>query len=70
MLQRVDLAARPLDRYTDIVGANTVAELRKLAEPLSGRRVAHINATSYGGGVSELPPVVVIHGQGAHYRRA
>ncbi|KKK52345.1 hypothetical protein LCGC14_3105850, partial [marine sediment metagenome] len=34
-------------------------ELRQLASPLRGARVAHINATVYGGGVSELLRSVV-----------
>ena len=54
MLQLVDLAPIALDRYEDIVGAEVIAELREQAKPLQGARVAHINATSYGGGVSEL----------------
>jgi trehalose synthase len=54
MLQLVDLAPKSLERYEDIVGADTIDRLRELAAPLKGARVAHINATSYGGGVSEL----------------
>src|ERR1051326_9191843 len=29
-------------------------EIRKLAEPLSGRRVCHLSATAFGGGVAEI----------------
>lgn len=54
MLQLVDLAPISLDRYEDVVGAAVIAELREQAKPLQGARVAHLNATSYGGGVSEL----------------
>src|SRR5437867_10043967 len=29
-------------------------EIRRLAEPLAGRRVVHLSATSFGGGVAEI----------------
>src|SRR5437867_4779585 len=29
-------------------------EIRRLAEPLAGKRVAHLSATAFGGGVAEL----------------
>ena len=54
MLQLVDLAPISLDRYEDVIGAQVITELRQLASSLQGARVAHINSTSYGGGVSEL----------------
>jgi trehalose synthase len=54
MLQPVDLASVSLESYEPEVGASAIAELRELAAPLRGASVAHINATSYGGGVSEL----------------
>jgi len=54
MLQIVDLAPKSLDSYESVVGPETIKNLHRLAEPLRGARVAHINATSYGGGVSEL----------------
>ncbi|MEE8442275.1 MAG: glycosyl transferase family 1, partial [Dehalococcoidia bacterium] len=54
MLQLVDLAPTSLSRYEAAVDGNIINELRELAAPLKGARVAHINATSYGGGVSEL----------------
>lgn len=58
-LQRVDLAPQSLDAYEPIAGRAAIDELRELAEPLRGARVAHVNATSYGGGVSELLRSVV-----------
>ena len=54
MLKRVNLAKKSLDHYEEIVGAERVREIRELAAQLKGKTVAHINATSYGGGVSEL----------------
>src|SRR3972149_4858361 len=54
MLQTVDVGIQPLDPYADIVGHDQLDELVQLARQLQGARVAHINATPYGGGVSEL----------------
>lgn len=54
MLQRVDVGPKLLERYRPIVGDERLRELQELARPLRGKRVAQINATSYGGGVSEL----------------
>ena len=59
MLQLVDLAPKSLERYEPIIGNDAISRLRELAAPLKGARVAHINATSYGGGVSELLRSVV-----------
>jgi hypothetical protein len=52
MLQLVDLAPISPDRYEDVVGVEVITELREQAKPLQGARVAHINATSNGGGES------------------
>jgi trehalose synthase len=54
VLQRVAVAPRSLDSYESIVGVDALEALRKVAAPLRGLRVAHVNATAYGGGVSEL----------------
>ena len=54
MLERVPLLEKQLDDYTDIVGPETIERIRELARPLEGKRVLHINATAYGGGVAEL----------------
>ncbi len=54
MLETVHVGVRPVSQYEHIVGEHAVDELRALALHLRGRRVAHINATPYGGGVSEL----------------
>ena len=54
MLQTVDVGTQSLEPYVDVVGRDKVAELQQLAAPLHGARVAQINATPYGGGVSEL----------------
>src|SRR6516162_4658246 len=54
MLERVPLLEKELDQYADVVGAETIAEIREAAEPLRGARVLHVSATAYGGGVAEL----------------
>ena len=59
MLHRVDLGDLSIEPYREIVGDEEIATLRRLAEPLRGLKVLHLNATSYGGGVSELLRSVV-----------
>jgi trehalose synthase len=54
VLQPVALAHKNLADYTHIVGRPLVEEIRELAEPLAGRRVVHLSATAFGGGVSEI----------------
>ncbi len=54
MLQPVAVGHKSLADYTHIVGRPLVEEIRALAEPLKGRRIAHLSATSFGGGVSEI----------------
>lgn len=53
-LQKVNVGRWSLDAYEQIAPAAIMQELRELAERLSGARVLHVNATPYGGGVSEL----------------
>src|SRR3954453_4212207 len=48
------LAHKSLADYTHIVGRELIEEIRDLAEPLKGRRVVHLSATAFGGGVSEI----------------
>jgi len=54
MLQRVDIPDTSIEDYRTTIGDAEVERLRALAEPLQGARIVHINATQYGGGVSEL----------------
>jgi trehalose synthase len=54
VLQEVNLGARSLVDYTHIVGRPLVEEIRALSEPLQGKRVLHLSATAFGGGVSEI----------------
>jgi trehalose synthase len=54
VLQPVPLATKSLADYTHLVGRPLVEEVRELAEGLRGRRVVHLSATAFGGGVSEI----------------
>ncbi len=54
MLQKVNVGRWSLDGYDGIAPGEILQELRELARGLSGARIVHVNATPYGGGVSEL----------------
>jgi trehalose synthase len=54
LLQPVAVGAKTLADYTHIVGRDLIEEIRTLAEPLKDRRVLHVSATAFGGGVSEI----------------
>ena len=54
MLQEVALGQKTLTDYTHIVGKELTEQIRELAEPLKGKRVLHVSATAFGGGVSEI----------------
>ncbi|MGN6276436.1 MAG: glycosyltransferase [Solirubrobacterales bacterium] len=54
MLQEVALGHKTLTDYTHIVGKELTEQIRELAEPLQGKRVLHVSATAFGGGVSEI----------------
>lgn len=49
----VALRERSIEEYRAIIGSE-VDEIKKLAEPLKGKKVLHVNATAYGGGVAEI----------------
>jgi trehalose synthase len=54
VLQEVALGNKTLADYTHLVGRGVVDEIRELAEPLKGKKVLHVSATAFGGGVSEI----------------
>ncbi|HZR99327.1 MAG TPA: glycosyltransferase [Chloroflexota bacterium] len=54
MLQCVDVGVQSVDSYEASAGAEQIARLKRLAAPLRGARVLHLNATPYGGGVAEI----------------
>ena len=43
-----------LSDYTKVAGKDVIEKIRKSAEPLDGKHLVHINATSSGGGVAEI----------------
>ncbi len=54
MLQKVDVGRWSLGAYEGIAPGPILQELRERARALAGARILHVNATAYGGGVSEL----------------
>ena len=48
------MGTKSLSDYAHICGPELIGEIRDLAEPLQGRRVLHVSATAFGGGVSEI----------------
>ena len=59
MLQEVALGQRSLADYTHIAGKELIEQIRQLAAPLEGKRVLHVSATAFGGGVSEILYTIV-----------
>lgn len=53
-MKRVAVNTKTIDAYVESSGAAAVDELRRLAAPLRGLRVLHVNATPVGGGVAEI----------------
>ncbi len=66
VLQKVDISAAPIDEYRSVCGDAPIQRLADLAASLKGKRIAHINATPFGGGVSELlrSTVAIMRGLG------
>jgi len=54
MLQLVDVVSQDPRTFEQVIGSRKLEELVALAKPLRGLRVLHLNATPYGGGVSEI----------------
>jgi trehalose synthase len=54
VLQEVALGSKSLADYTHLAGRGVVQEIRTLAEGLNGKRILHVSATAFGGGVSEI----------------
>ena len=53
-LQRVNVGSKAIADYVSIAGRTLTDQVRVLAEPLAGKRVLHLSATAFGGGVSEI----------------
>ncbi|HEY6058896.1 MAG TPA: glycosyltransferase [Candidatus Limnocylindrales bacterium] len=58
MLELVNVPPLSLDAYAGVAGADAIAGIRQLAEPLRDARVLHVNATKFGGGVAEILPTL------------
>src|ERR1700740_1165458 len=54
MLQPVSVSTKHLSDYASIVGRTLVDEIRERADRLKGKRILHVSATAFGGGVSEI----------------
>jgi trehalose synthase len=54
VLQRVNPGNKSLADYRSIIRRHLYDEIVELSERLSGTRVLHVNATSFGGGVAEI----------------
>jgi trehalose synthase len=59
VLQEVALGQKSLADYTHIAGRPLIERIRELAEPLQGKRILHVSATAFGGGVSEILYTIV-----------
>jgi trehalose synthase len=54
MLPLVNVGHKSLADYATIATRGLMDEIRRLAEPLAGKRVLHLSATAFGGGVAEI----------------
>ena len=54
MLQLVNVGHKSLADYGTIATRGLMDEIRRLAAPLAGKRVLHLSATAFGGGVAEI----------------
>jgi trehalose synthase len=54
VLNLVNVGHKSLADYATIAGRGLMDEIRRLAEPLAGKRVVHLSATAFGGGVAEI----------------
>jgi trehalose synthase len=54
LLQLVNVGHKSLADYATLVSRGLMGEIERLAEPLRGKRVVHVSATAFGGGVAEI----------------
>jgi trehalose synthase len=54
MLQLVNVGHKAIADYATIATRGLMEEIRSLAEPLAAKRVLHLSATAFGGGVAEI----------------
>jgi trehalose synthase len=53
-LQTVNVGHKLLADYVTIASRGLMEQIRALSEPLAGKRVLHLSATAFGGGVAEI----------------
>jgi len=58
-VQRVNVGHKHLADYASLVGRSLAEEIRELSEHLRGRRMLHLSATAFGGGVAEIQYTLV-----------
>jgi trehalose synthase len=72
VLQLVNVGHKSLADYATIATRGLMDEIRRLAAPLEGKRVVHLSATAFGGGVAEinytLVPLMVSAGLDTEWR--
>jgi trehalose synthase len=54
VLPLVNVGHKALADYATLASRGLMNEIRRLAQPLQGRRVLHLSATAFGGGVAEI----------------
>ncbi len=54
MLPLVNVGHKALADYSTIATRGVMDEILRLAAPLAGKRVLHLSATAFGGGVAEI----------------
>jgi trehalose synthase len=54
VLQLVNVGHKSLADYATIAARGVMDDIRALAEPIAGKRVVHLSATAFGGGVAEI----------------
>jgi trehalose synthase len=54
LLPLVNVGHKALGDYATLVSRGLMNEIERLAEPLQGKRVVHVSATAFGGGVAEI----------------
>jgi trehalose synthase len=53
-MQLINVGHKSLADYATLVGPTLMGQIRSLAAPLEGKRVLHLSATAFGGGVAEI----------------
>jgi hypothetical protein len=68
MLQLVNVGQKSLSDYATLLGRRLTAEIQRLADAVEGKRVLHLSATAFGGGVAEINYTLVLMRSGGSSR--